>query len=92
MGKGTFISNLAMQNKDILYIGIEVCKPVLALAVKKLARFEEENKIFKAVYHAIQETLLKAELISAPEKEVEDSKEAVEEVKQSHSFSNLLRL
>jgi len=45
MGKGTFISTLAMQNKDILYIGIEVCKPVLALAVKKLARFEEENNI-----------------------------------------------
>lgn len=42
MGKGTFISTLAMQNKDILYIGIEVCKPVLALAVKKIARFEEE--------------------------------------------------
>ena len=45
MGKGTFISTLAMQNKDILYIGIEVCKPVLALAVKKIARFEEKNGV-----------------------------------------------
>ena len=45
MGKGTFISTLAMQNKDILYIGIEVCKPVLALAIKKIARFEEENNV-----------------------------------------------
>lgn len=45
MGKGTFISNLAKQNKDVLYIGIEVCKPVLALAIKKLARFEEEENI-----------------------------------------------
>ena len=45
MGKGTFISNLAKQNPNILYIGIEVCKPVLALAIKKLARFEEENNI-----------------------------------------------
>ena len=54
-------------------------------------RFQEENKIFKAIYHAIQETLLKAELISAPEKEVEDSKEAVEEVKQSHIFGNLFK-
>ena len=45
MGKGTFISTLAMQNKDILYIGIEVCRPVLALAVKKLARFEEDNNV-----------------------------------------------
>lgn len=45
MGKGTFISTLASQNKDILYIGIEVCKPVLALAIKKLDRFEEENNV-----------------------------------------------
>lgn len=45
MGKGTFISTLAMENKDILYIGIEVCKPVLALAIKKIARFEEENNV-----------------------------------------------
>lgn len=45
MGKGTFISTLAMQNKDILYVGIEVCKPVLALAVKKITRFEEENNV-----------------------------------------------
>jgi len=45
MGKGTFISTLAMQNKDILYVGIEVCKPVLALAIKKLTRFEEENNV-----------------------------------------------
>ena len=45
MGKGTFISNLAKQNPNILYIGIEVCKPVLALAIKKLARFEEDENI-----------------------------------------------
>lgn len=54
-------------------------------------RFEEENKIFKAIYHAIQEILLKAELIASPEKEVEDNKEAVEEVKQSHIFGNLFK-
>ena len=45
MGKGTFISNLAKQNKDTLYIGIEVCKPVLALAIKKMDRFEHEENI-----------------------------------------------
>lgn len=45
MGKGTFISKLATENKDTLYIGIEVCKPVLALAVKKIARYEEENDV-----------------------------------------------
>ena len=43
MGKGTFISSLAKQNKDILYVGIEVCMPVLALAVKKIERFEESE-------------------------------------------------
>ena len=45
MGKGSFISKLATENKDILFVGIEVCKPVLALAVKKLARYEEENNV-----------------------------------------------
>ena len=32
-------------------------------------RFEEENKIFKAVYHAIKETMLKGDLITDTEKE-----------------------
>ena len=32
-------------------------------------RFEEENKVFKAVFHAIKESLLKADLISNPEKD-----------------------
>lgn len=45
MGKGTFISKLATANTDTLYVGIEVCKPVLALAVKKIARYEEENNV-----------------------------------------------
>ena len=52
-------------------------------------RFAEENKIFKALYHAIQETLLKAELVSSPEREVEDTKEAVEEAKKINNFGNL---
>jgi len=40
-------------------------------------RFEEENKIFKAVYHAIQDTLLKGELVENTEKEkiVNEAKE-----------------
>ena len=54
-------------------------------------RFEEENKVFKAIYHAIQDTLLKAELISSPEREIEDKKEVVEEVKQHNMFSNLFK-
>jgi len=76
----------------ILNIEMEPSKVDVNVHPAKLeVRFEEENKIFKAVYHAIQETLLKAELISSPEKEVEDTKEAVEEVKQGHVFSNLFR-
>ena len=43
MGKGEFISNMAYNDKDNIYIGIELCKPVLALAVKKIKRFEEEK-------------------------------------------------
>ena len=54
-------------------------------------RFEEESKVFKAIYHAIQDTLLKAELISSPEREIEDKKEVVEEVKQNNMFSNLFK-
>ena len=76
----------------ILNIEMEPSKVDVNVHPAKLeVRFEEENKIFKAIYHAIQETLLKAELISAPEKEVEDNKEAVEEVKQSHIFGNLFK-
>ncbi len=76
----------------ILNIEMEPSKVDVNVHPAKLeVRFEEENKIFKAIYHAIQETLMKAELIASPEKEIEDSKEAVEEVKQGHMFSNLFR-
>jgi tRNA (guanine-N7-)-methyltransferase len=43
MGKGDFISNMAKLNPDNVYIGIELSPQVLALAIKKLIRFEEEN-------------------------------------------------
>lgn len=45
MGKGDFISNIAKLNPDNVYIGIELSPQVLALAIKKLNRFEEENGI-----------------------------------------------
>lgn len=45
MGKGDFISNMAKFNPDNVYIGIELSPQVLALAIKKLNRFEEENGI-----------------------------------------------
>lgn len=38
-------------------------------------RFQEESKVFKAVYHAIKETLLKGNLISDPNKDYSDSSE-----------------
>lgn len=45
MGKGTFISNMAKQNPENLYIGVEFCLPVLAIAMKKIKKFEEDQNI-----------------------------------------------
>ena len=76
----------------ILNIDMDPSKVDVNVHPAKLeVRFEEENKIFKSVYHAIQETLLKAELISSPEKEIEDNKVAVEQVKQGHILGNLFK-
>lgn len=43
MGKGTFISQKAKNDPNNIYIGIEVCLPILALAIKRIKNFEEEN-------------------------------------------------
>lgn len=45
MGKGDFISNFSLIDPDNIYIGIELCIPVLALAIKKVKRFEESNNV-----------------------------------------------
>ena len=45
MGKGDFITSLSQLDKDNIYIGVEVSPSFLALAVKKLQRYEEENNI-----------------------------------------------
>ena len=45
MGKGEFISNMSYQDRDNIYIGIELSIPVLALAIKKIKRFEIEKNI-----------------------------------------------
>ena len=37
-------------------------------------RFEEENKIFQAIYHAIKDTLLKTELVANSEKALHEEK------------------
>ena len=45
MGQGDLISNMAKLNPANVYIGIELSPQVLALAIKKLNRVEEENGI-----------------------------------------------
>ena len=45
MGKGDFIAKMAELDVDNIYIGIELSKQVLSLAVKKLKRYEEENNL-----------------------------------------------
>ena len=40
-------------------------------------RFEEENKIFQAIYHAIKDTLLKTELVANSEKALHEEKTEV---------------
>ena len=42
-------------------------------------RFQEENKVFKAVYHAIKDTLLKTELVANTEKMSTASEEYIKE-------------
>ena len=43
MGKGLFITNLALQNPNINYIGLEKFSSVLVRAIEKLNEIEEEN-------------------------------------------------
>ena len=76
----------------ILNIEMDPSKVDVNVHPSKLeVRFEEESKIFKAIYHAIQENLLKTELVASPEREIEDKKEAVEEVKKESAFSSLFK-
>ena len=45
IGKGAFIMESAFRHHENLYIGIELNKGVVALATKKIARFEEEKGV-----------------------------------------------
>lgn len=49
-------------------------------------RFEEENKVFKAVYHAIKETLLKSDLVGNPDRTDELRNETFAETKIKENF------
>lgn len=43
MGKGDFIFQMAAQDPDSIYIGVEVCISILALAAKKITRYKKEH-------------------------------------------------
>ena len=53
-------------------------------------RFQEENKVFQAVYHAIKDTLLKEELVANTEKTT-DSQETNTTVRNALSFEERLK-
>lgn len=58
IGKGAFISESANRHSENLYIGIELNKGVLSLAIKKISRFENEknltlNNLFVIDYNAL---------------------------------------
>ncbi len=45
MGKGEYISKMAHLNPDRLYIGVEISRSVLALAAKKISRYESQHDV-----------------------------------------------
>ena len=56
-------------------------------------RFQEENKVFKAIYHIIKDTLLKAELIANVEKaeHSKQQKEYIDKNKEKPTITDLFR-
>ncbi len=55
-------------------------------------RFQEENKVYKAIYHAIRDTLLKAELIANTEKTIDEKENiSIPKIPQTTSITDLFR-
>ena len=54
-------------------------------------RFEEENKVFQAVYHAIKDSLLKTELVANSEKQIHSDNEPPRNSVRELSFEERLR-
>ena len=57
-------------------------------------RFEDENKVFKAIYHAIKDTLLKSELVANTTKEsvVEDVTKRIETINDEKKSEEKIQL
>ena len=51
-------------------------------------RFQEEQKVFKAVYHAIKEALLKGDLLKNPDKESEEERREEKDTQEEMKISN----
>ena len=54
-------------------------------------RFEEENKVFQAVYHAIKDSLLKTELVANSEKQIHSDNEPPRNSARERTFEERLR-
>ena len=54
-------------------------------------RFQEENKVFQAVYHAIKETLLKSELVADTEKSPKEENKSNKLTRTTENFEERLR-
>ena len=64
----------------ILNIEIEPNKIDVNVHPTKLEiRFQEEQKVFKAIYHSVKETLLKGDLVKEPEKEEKIEQQTINE-------------
>ncbi len=70
----------------VLDIEVEPSKVDVNVHPAKLeVRFEEENKVFQAIYHSIKDTLLKADLVANTSKESSDKKLTPSEVQRKMS-------
>jgi len=93
--EGAFKGLLPIGKYGFLVLNIEMSPAKVDVNVhpaKLEVRFQEEGKVFKAIYHAIKDTLLKEELVANTEKTVEQiEKEELQPSAQKSSFSDLFR-
>ena len=74
----------------VLNVDIEPKKIDVNVHPTKLEiRWQEEQKVFKALYHAIRESLLKGDLISSPEKEIQEEKEIQNQQDKQETIQNI---